>query len=139
MAPPHFGGFGSTIRRGPAPDLAAQEATAIDELRGKKADVVVLSRATAHLILQLYRPDQNQWQEYQLAPLKPTSISCQPCNGKLRFAFSDGANQRQMEVEVPSLLRVFPDAATNQWRWDSFKLVFASAPEEPSQPLQPQQ
>jgi hypothetical protein len=86
MAPPHFGGFGSTIRRGPAPDLAAQEATAIDELRGKKADVVVLSRATAHLILQLYRPDQNQWQEYQLAPLKPTSISCQPCNGKLRCA-----------------------------------------------------
>jgi hypothetical protein len=134
MAPPQLGGLGSTLRVGPGPDLAAQEAKAIEELRGKKADVVVLSRANALLILQLYRPDQNQWQEYQLPPLAVTSIICQPCNGKLRFAFSDGTNQREMDVEVPSLLRVFPDTSTNQWRWDLFKLVLESVPEEPPPP-----
>jgi hypothetical protein len=113
--------------------LAVLEAQAIDDLRNKKADVVVLSRASANLILQLYRPDQNQWQEYTLAALAMTSITCQACNGTLRFAFSDGARQLEMNVEVPSLLRVFPDQSGSQWRWDSFKLVFASTPADPLQ------
>jgi hypothetical protein len=135
MAPPHLM---APQRRmdGPGPDLAALEANAIEMLRNKKADVVVLSKANTNLVLQLYRPDQNEWQEYNLVPLNLTPIICQPCNGTLRFAFSNGSRQAEMDVEVPSLLRVFPDASTNQWHWDYFKLVFASVPQEPSQPPQ---
>jgi hypothetical protein len=134
MAPPHLGGLSPPNQTAPQwPNLAGQEADAINVLKEKKADVVVLSKANAVLIVQLYRPDQNQWQEYRLAPLTMTSITCESCSGRLRFAFNDGVKQLEMDVEAPSVLRVFPDASTKQWRWDSFKLVVSSTPEGPQQ------
>ena len=44
------------------------------------------SRAGTELILQLYRPDQNQWQEFRVPPSTNTPITCASCDGKLTTA-----------------------------------------------------
>jgi hypothetical protein len=49
-----------------SPDLMVLETRAITDLSEGKSDVIVSSRAETSLILQLYRPDLEGWQEYQL-------------------------------------------------------------------------
>ena len=49
---------------------------------------------------------------------------CEPCGGKLKFTFNNGAAQSE--------LRIFADFSGNQWRWDSFKLVSADPVQEQS-------
>jgi hypothetical protein len=108
------------------PDLLSSDTEAIGYLAEGKADVVVSSQAATELILQLYRPDQNQWQDYRLAPLANTLITCPPCAGKLKFSFNDGTQQTDIDVEAPSVLRIFRDSSGSRWRWDSFKLEAAA-------------
>jgi hypothetical protein len=92
-----------------SPDLLPKDTEAINSLADGKADVVVSSRADTELVLQLFRPDQNQWQEYRLAPLSNTLISCPQCTGKLKFSFNDGVAQSNIDLKAPSFLRIYRD------------------------------
>ena len=69
-----------------SPDLSGLDAAAITLVAGGGADVVVSSRAGTELILQLYRPNQNQWQEFRVPPSTNTPITCASCDGKLTTA-----------------------------------------------------
>ena len=69
-----------------SPDLSGLDAAAITLAAGGGADVVISSRAGTELILQLYRPDQNQWQEFRVPPSTNTPITCASCDGKLTTA-----------------------------------------------------
>lgn len=124
--------WGGELRRRPvvqAPDLISLEAAAISDLSNGNSDVVVSSRADVELILQLYRPDLSQWQEYELAPRSNLSISCAACDGKFKFSFNDGAEQSEIDIEAPSLLRIYPSSDGDRWEWDTFKLQAASKSE----------
>jgi hypothetical protein len=82
MAPPHLGGVSPSNQV--TPNLAGQEADAINVLKEKKADVVVLSKANASaLTMQLYHPEQDRWQEYQLAP---RTMTCRGAFGVARVS-----------------------------------------------------
>ena len=108
------------------PDFSGLDSAAITLVSAGSADVVVSSRADKELILQLYRPDQKQWQEYRLAPLANTPIACPSCGGKLKFSFNNGAQDSEIDVEAPAMLRIFPDATGQLWQWDVFKLQAAA-------------
>ena len=69
-----------------SPDLSGLDAAAITLVAGGGADVVVSSRAGTELTLQLYRPNQNQWQEFRVPPSTNTPITCASCDGKLTTA-----------------------------------------------------
>jgi hypothetical protein len=111
---------------GNAPNLTGLDTTAISVVAAGSADVVVSSRANVELTLQLYRPDQSRWQEYRLAPLANTPIVCVACGGKLKFSFNDGAQDSEINVEAPAMLRIFPDASGKRWQWDLFRLQAAA-------------
>jgi len=108
--------------RTPPPDIDVLEAAAITTLSEGKADVVVLSRASAPLTLQLYRPELGNCEDLKLSPRGNTTVSCPPCGETIKFAFDDGEKPSIIEVERPSLLRIFPDPGGNHWQWDSFKV-----------------
>jgi hypothetical protein len=78
------------------------------------------------LIVQLFRPDQNEWQEFRLPPAANTPISCATCGGKLKLSFNDGAQDSEINVEAPAMVRIFPDATGKRWQWDVFKLQAAA-------------
>jgi hypothetical protein len=88
--------------------------------------VVVSSRANTELIVQLYRPDQTEWQEFRLPPATNTPISCSTCGGTLKLSFNDGAQDSVINVEAPAMVRIFPDATGKRWQWDVFKLQAAA-------------
>lgn len=108
------------------PELSGLDTAAITLVAAGSAEVVVSSRADKELVLQLYRPDQNQWQEFRLAPAANTPIACASCGGKLKFSFNDGAQDSEIDVEAPAMLRIFPDATGKRWQWDVFKLQAAA-------------
>lgn len=108
------------------PELSGLDTAAITLVASGSAEVVVSSRADKELILQLYRPDQNQWQEFRLPPATNTPIACATCGGKLKFSFNDGAQDSEIDVEAPAMLRIFPDATGKRWQWDVFKLQAAA-------------
>jgi hypothetical protein len=108
------------------PELSGLDTAAITLVAAGSAEVVVSSRADKELILQLYRPDQNQWQEFRLPPATNTPIACATCGGKLKFSFNDGAQDSEIDVEAPAILRIFPDATGTRWQWDVFKLQAAA-------------
>ena len=108
------------------PDLSGLDTAAITLVSAGNADVVVSSRADKELILQLYRPDQNEWQEYRLAPLANTPIVCASCGGKLKLSFNDGVQDSEIDVEAPAMVRIFPDATAKRWQWDVFRLQAAA-------------
>lgn len=123
MAPPQI------LMPQKSPDLSGLDSAAIEMVSTGDADVVVSSRASTELILQLYRPDQNQWQEFRLAPASNTPIACVSCGGKLKFSFNDGAQNSEVDVEAPAMLRIFPDATGTRWQWDVLKLQSATRPQ----------
>lgn len=127
MNPPHIA-QPPTVLSPPtqSPDLSGLDAAAITLVAGGGADVVVSSRAGTELILQLYRPDQNQWQEFRVPPSTNTPITCASCDGKLKFSFNDGAQDSEINVEAPAMLRIFPDTTGKRWQWDVFKLQAAA-------------
>jgi hypothetical protein len=110
----------------PSSDQSALEAAAIQLVKSGSAELVVSSRADKELILQLYRPDLTQWQEVRLPPFANTQISCASCAGKLKLTFNNGAQDVDIDVAAPALLRIFPDAAGQVWQWDVFKLQAAA-------------
>lgn len=110
-------------------DLLPSDTQAISTLAEGKADVVISSRADAELVVQLFRPDQNQWQEYRVAPLANTPISCSQCGGKLKFSFNDGTQQSDIDIQTPAVLRIFRDPAGTRWQWDAFRLEAAAKSE----------
>ncbi|MGK2922066.1 MAG: hypothetical protein ACSLE4_04655 [Methyloceanibacter sp.] len=109
-----------------SPDLMVLE-TRVTDLSEGKSEVIVSSSAETSLILQLYRPDLEEWQEYQLAPLSNTGIACPQCGGKFKFSFNDGVEQSEIAVEPPSLLRIYPDSDDTRWKWDVLKLQATSS------------
>jgi hypothetical protein len=108
------------------PDLSGLDTAAITLVASGNAEVVVSSRANTELIVQLYRPDQTEWQEFRLPPATNTPISCSTCGGKLKLSFNDGAQDSVINVEAPAMVRIFPDATGKRWQWDVFKLQAAA-------------
>jgi hypothetical protein len=90
------------------------------------ADIVVSSHAQTDLVLQLYRPEQNQWQLLRLPPMANTPISCEACKGTLHFSFNDSVEDSQIALEAPAVLRIYADPRKARWRWESFKLQAVS-------------
>jgi hypothetical protein len=123
MEPPPVAPLGISAN---PPELSGLDTAAITLVAAGSAEVVVSSRADKELVLQLYRPDQNQWQEFRLAPAANTQIACASCGGKLKFSFNDGAQDSEIDVEAPAMLRIFPDATGKRWQWDVFKLQAAA-------------
>lgn len=108
------------------PELSGLDTAAITLIASGSAEVVVSSRANTELIVQLFRPDQNEWQEFRLPPAANTPIPCATCGGKLRLSFNDGAQDSVINVEAPAMVRIFPDATGKRWQWDVFKLQAAA-------------
>ena len=44
----------------------------------------------------------------------------------MKFSFNDGAQDSEINVEAPAMLRIFPDATGKRWQWDVFKLQAAA-------------
>jgi hypothetical protein len=107
-------------------DLSGLDTAAITLIAAGSAEVVVSSRSSTELIVQLFRPDQNDWQEFRLPPSANTPIPCATCGGKLKLSFNDGAQDSVINVEAPAMVRIFPDATGKRWQWDVFKLQAAA-------------
>ena len=125
MNPPHMMQAPGAPALSPAtnaPELSGLDTAAITLVASGSAEVVVSSRANTELIVQLFRPDQNQWQEFRLPPAANTPISCATCGGRLKLSFNDGAQDSVIDVEAPAMVRIFPDATGKRWQWDVFKL-----------------
>jgi hypothetical protein len=123
MEPPAVAPLGTSAN---PPELSGLDTAAITLVAAGSAEVVVSSRADKELVLQLYRPDQNQWQEFRLAPAANTPIACASCGGKLKLSFNDGEQDSEIDVEAPAMLRIFSDATGKRWQWDVFKLQAAA-------------
>jgi hypothetical protein len=129
MNPPHMmQAPAATVLSPPdnPPELSGLDTAAITLVASGNAEVVVSSRANTELIVQLFRPDQNEWQEFRLPPAANTPISCATCGGKLKLSFNDGAQDSEINVEAPAMVRIFPDATGKRWQWDVFKLQAAA-------------
>ena len=91
------------------------------ELRVGQTEILIWSRASVRLTIQVYRPNTRMWEQRILEPSSRTTINCPECGDTFRLSFFDGERQSEYPVARGSIVRIYSAPGSARWTLDSVR------------------